>query len=55
MPQGRRKIPFSGKQKKQQIVNKRMDKGKITKDLEILHSEISFNFRNANKSDKENS
>ncbi|CRK96461.1 CLUMA_CG009907, isoform A [Clunio marinus] len=27
MPQGRRKIPFSGKQKKQQLINKRQDKG----------------------------
>lgn len=29
MPQGRRKIPFSGKQKKQQLMNKRQDKGKF--------------------------
>lgn len=29
MPQGRRKIPFSGKQKKQQLINKRHDKGKM--------------------------
>lgn len=28
MPQGRRKIPFSGKRKKQQISNKRQDKCK---------------------------
>lgn len=28
MPQGKRKVPFSGKQKKQQLINKRQDKGK---------------------------
>lgn len=36
MPQGRRKIPFSGKQKKQQLVNKRQDKGKLKRVANIL-------------------
>jgi hypothetical protein len=33
MPQGRRKIPFSGKQKKQQLINKRQDKGEKSDEI----------------------
>lgn len=29
MPQGRRKIPFSGKQKKQQLIVKRQNQGNL--------------------------
>lgn len=41
MPQGRRKIPFSGKQKKQQLANKREDKGKLRKVSKFLFHKTS--------------